>query len=45
MKGFNFVKAENLLRVIEIVKSDLFLKNGGTIRVSQMTEMNKQGSC
>jgi hypothetical protein len=40
MKGFVVVKAENIEAAIEIVKSDLFLENGGTIRVSHMVEMN-----
>lgn len=39
MKGFAVVKAENIEAAIEIAKSDPFLENGGTIRVSQMMEM------
>ncbi len=39
MKGFAVVKAENMESAIEIAKSDPFLENGGTIRVSQMMEM------
>ena len=40
MKGFAVIKAENIEAAIEIAKSDPFLENGGTIRVSQMMEMN-----
>ena len=39
MKGFAIVKAENIEAAIEIAKSDPFLQNGGTIRVSEMMEM------
>lgn len=39
MKGFAVVKAESIEAAIEISKSDPFLENGGTIRVSQMMEM------
>ncbi len=39
MKGFAVVKAESIEAAIEIAKSDPFLENGGTIRVSQMMEM------
>lgn len=39
MKGFAVVKAENMDDAIKIAKSDPFLENGGTIRVSQMMEM------
>ena len=39
MKGFAVVKAENIETAVKIAKSDPFLKNGGTIRVSQMMEM------
>ena len=39
MKGFAVVKAESMEAAIEIAKSDPFLENGGTIRVSQMMEM------
>lgn len=39
MKGFAIVKAESIEAAIEIAKSDPFLENGGTIRVSQMMEM------
>ena len=45
MKGFAVVKAESIEAAIEIAKSDPFLENGGTIRVSQMMEMHEQGSC
>ena len=40
MKRFAVVKAESIEAAIEIAKSDPFLENGGTIRVSQMMEMN-----
>lgn len=39
MKGFAVVRAENIQAAIDIAKSDPFLENGGTIRVSQMIEM------
>ena len=39
MKGFAVVKAESIEAAIEIAKSDPFLENGGTMRVSQMMEM------
>jgi len=39
MKGFMIIKGENIKAAIEIAKSDPFLENGGTIRVSQMMEM------
>ncbi len=39
MKGFAVIKAESSEAAIEIAKSDPFLENGGTIRVSQMMEM------
>ena len=39
MQGFAVVKAESIEAAIEIAKSDPFLENGGTIRVSQMMEM------
>ena len=39
MKGFAVVKAESIEAAIEIAKSDPFLENGGSIRVSQMMEM------
>lgn len=39
MKGFAVVKADSIEAAIEIAKSDPFLGNGGTIRVSQMIEM------
>ena len=45
MKGFAVVKAESIVAAVEIAQSDPFLENGGTIRVSQMMEMNEQGSC
>ena len=40
MKGFAVVNTESMEAAIEIAKSDPFLENGGTIRVSQMMEMN-----
>ena len=40
MKGFAVVKAGSMEAAVEIAKSDPFLQNGGTIRVSQMMEMN-----
>ncbi len=45
MKGFAVVKAESMVAAIEIAQSDPFLEHGGTIRVSQMMEMNEQDSC
>ncbi len=39
MKGFAVVRAENIDAAVKIAKSDPFLENGGTIRVSQMMEM------
>ncbi|MFP6899671.1 MAG: YciI family protein [Opitutales bacterium] len=39
MKGFAVVKAESMEAAVEIAKTDPFLENGGTIRVSQMMEM------
>ncbi|MGV7222127.1 MAG: hypothetical protein ACQ9MH_11415 [Nitrospinales bacterium] len=39
MKGYATVKTESMEGAIEIAKSDPFLENGGTIRVSQMMEM------
>ncbi len=39
MNGFVVVKAESIEAAIEIAKSDPFLENGGTLRVSQMMEM------
>ena len=45
MKGFAVVRAESMVAAIEIAQSDPFLEHGGTIRVSQMMEMNEQGSC
>lgn len=39
MKGFAIVKAENMDAAIEITKTDPFLENGGTIRLSQVMEM------
>ena len=39
MKGFAVIKAESIEAAIAIAKSDPFLNNGGTIRVSQMMEM------
>jgi len=39
MKGFAVIKAESIAAAMEITKSDPFLENGGTIRVSQMMEM------
>ena len=45
MKGFAVVKADSMAAAVEIAQSDPFLANGGTIRVSEMMEMNEQGSC
>ncbi len=39
MKGFAVVKADSIEAAVDIAKSDPFLANGGTIRVSQMMEM------
>ncbi len=39
MKGFAIVKAGSLEEAIEIAKSDPFLENGGTIRLSQMMQI------
>jgi hypothetical protein len=39
MKGFAVVNADSIEAAVEIAKSDPFLENGGTIRVSQMMEM------
>lgn len=39
MKGFAVVKAESMEAAVEIAKSDPFLQNAGTIRVSEMMEM------
>lgn len=39
MKGFAIIKADNIEAAVEIAKSDPFLENGGTIRVSQMMKM------
>ncbi len=39
MKGFAVVEAKSMEAAVEIVQSDPFLENGGTIRVSQMMEM------
>ena len=39
MKGFAVIKADTIEAAVEIAKSDPFLENGGTIRVSQMMEM------
>lgn len=39
MKGFAIVKAESIEAAVKIAKSDPFLENGGTVRVSQMMEM------
>ena len=39
MKGFAVIQAESIEAAVEISKSDPFLDNGGTIRVSQMMEM------
>ena len=45
MKGFAVVKADSMAAALAIAQSDPFLESGGTIRVSQMMEMNEQGSC
>ena len=39
MKGYAIVEAESIDAAVEISKTDPFLGNGGTIRVSQMMEM------
>lgn len=39
LKGFAVIKAESMDDAVEIAKTDPFLGNGGTIRVSQMMEM------
>ncbi len=39
MKGFAIFIAENMEAAIEITKSDPFLENGGTIRLSEMKQM------
>ena len=39
LKGYAIIKAEDLEEAIKISKSDPFLNNGGTIRVSQMIQM------
>ena len=39
MKGFAVIKAENIEAAVAIAKTDPFLENGGTVRVSQMIEM------
>ena len=40
LKGFAVVKAESMDEAVKIAKTDPFLGNGGTIRVSEMMEMN-----
>ena len=42
MQGFAVVQAESMAAAVEIAQSDPFLENGGTIRVSQIMEMNEQ---
>jgi len=39
LKGFAVVKGKSMEAAVEIAQSDPFLENGGTIRVSQMMEM------
>ncbi|RJQ47604.1 MAG: hypothetical protein C4534_00930 [Gaiellales bacterium] len=39
MKGFAVVRAQNMDTAVKIAQSDPFLETGGTIRVSQMMEM------
>lgn len=39
MHGFAVIRAESIEAAIEIAQSDPFLESGGTIRVSQMMEM------
>ncbi len=39
MKGYAVVKAEDMDAAVEITKTDPFLDNGGTIRLSQVMEM------
>ena len=41
MKGFAVVKAQSMEAAVQIAQSDPFLESGGTIRVSQMMEMNE----
>ena len=41
MKGFAVVKADSMAAAVDIAKSDPFLENGGTIRVSEMMEMKE----
>ncbi len=45
MKGFAVVQAESMAAAVAIAQSDPFLEHGGTIRVSQMMEMNEQDPC
>jgi len=40
MQGFAVVKAESIDAAIEMAKADPFLNMNGTIRVSEMMEMN-----
>ena len=39
MKGFAIIEASDMDDAINIAKTDPFLNNGGTIRVSKMMEM------
>ena len=41
MKGFAVVQADSMAAAVDIAKSDPFLENGGTIRVSEMMEMKE----
>ncbi len=41
MKGFAVVKADSMAAAVDIARSDPFLENGGTIRVSEMMEMKE----
>ena len=41
MKGFVVVQADSMAAAVDIAKSDPFLENGGTIRVSEMMEMKE----
>lgn len=39
--GVTIVKAKRIRTAIEIAKSDRVLENGGTVRVSQVTDKTK----
>jgi hypothetical protein len=40
LEGFAVVRADNIEAAIEIAQADPFLSTNGTIRISQMVEMN-----